>query len=254
MEQKSSIDMNKIFLSCLSIFTLCSAGYSQTYIYDKNLKLSNDIARELVILSTSKIYSSDEVIAEFMANEVRAINKFEKPFVIKGEIAKIFKLGEKNILALRVSEDENAENFLHVYIEDTHKYQKVHNFDKITNYSVGDWVNIYSTYMLKTPEYSYNYLFLGNMLHIKSFNEKKNHLLKIINLPKNSKLSHHAEDYDGSTKFSDVVNGKSFCKFLSIYGKSGIEVTIKDETGKILKKKTILAKMNCHSIFDYNKL
>ena len=254
MGRKNNIKMNKLILSCLSIFALCNTGYSQTYVYNKNLKISNDIARELVIVNTKKVYSADEVISEFMANEVRAINTFKELFIIKGRIAKIFKLGEKNFLALSVSEDDEAQNFLYVHIQDTHMYQSVHNFDKITNYSVGDWVNIFSAYAFETKEFSYNYLFMGNILHTKTIYEKKNFLVKIINLPLGAKISHHAENQDNATKFSEVNNGKSFCKLVSAYGKTGLEVEIKDSNGNVLKKAKIFAKINCISTFDYNKL
>ena len=54
MERKNNIEMNKLFISCLSIFVLCSAGYSQTYVYDKNLKVSLQIMVELKTVQASK--------------------------------------------------------------------------------------------------------------------------------------------------------------------------------------------------------
>jgi hypothetical protein len=254
MGRKNNIDMSKFLISCLSFCAISSASFSQTYIYDKNLKLPNDIARELVVVNTKKVYSADEVISEFMANEVRAINTFKEIFILKGRIEKIFKLGEKNFLALRVSEDDEAQNFLYVHIHDTHMYKSVHNFDKITNYSVGDWINILTAYGFETKEFSYNYIFMGNILHTKTIYEKKNFLVKIINLPLGAKLSYDEENQDNATKFSEVHNGKSFCKFVSPYGKTGLELVIKDSNGNLLKKTKIYAKINCQSIFDYNKL
>ena len=62
MERKNNIEMNKLFISCLSIFALCNAAYSQTYVYDKNLKVPLQIMVELKIVQASKVYSSSQVI------------------------------------------------------------------------------------------------------------------------------------------------------------------------------------------------
>jgi hypothetical protein len=254
MGRKNNIKMNKLFISCLSIFALCSAGYSQTYIYDKNLKLPHQILFEQLSISRSEVYSASEIISEFMSNEIRATKLFYgKPILIKGRIAKIYKFETQNIIALQVGEDEISNNFLSVSIFKPNRDKEL-NFDKIENYSVGDWINIHSLGFAKSKLFSYEYLFFGDIYHTESLNAKKNFLIKVINLPTGAKLSHHADEFENATKFSEVVNGKSFCKITSIYGKAGLNIEIKDANGNILKKTKILAKINCHSIFDYNKL
>lgn len=254
MERKSNIKMNKLFFSCLSIFALCGASFSQTYIYDKNLKLPPQIMFEKVVISDSKVYSASEIISEFMSNEIRATELFSnKPILIKGRIAKIYKYETHNIVALQVGDDETASKYLSVSIFKPNRLKEF-SYDKIENYSVGDWINIFSMGFAKTQLFSYEYLFFGDIFHTRDLNAKKNFLVKIINLPEGTKLSHHAEDFENATKFSEVVKGKSFCKFTSHYNRIGLEVEIKDGNGNVLKKTKISAKINCHSIFDYNKL
>jgi hypothetical protein len=248
------VAMNKLLMS-LSLFSFfVSSAYSQTYVYDKNLKLPSQIMFEKVVISDSKVYSASEIISEFMSNEIRATELFSnKPILIKGRIAKIYKFETHNIVALQVGDDETASKYLSVSIFKPDRLKEF-NYDKIENYSVGDWINIFSMGFAKTQLFSYEYLFFGDIFHTKDLNAKKNFLVKIINLPEGAKLSHHAEEFENATKFSEVVKGKSFCKFTSHYSKIGLEVEIKDSNGNLLKKAKIFAKINCHSIFDYNKL
>ena len=255
MERKNSIKMNKLILSCLSIFALCNAGYSQTYIYDKNLKASKNLIAEANYVKLYKVYSSDDIISEFRSNSIRAENLFKnKIIIIKGRIALITKIDNFNIIGFDISENEYQKKYMYVGIEDTNKYSKIHNFDKITNYSVGDWVNILGLYLRLDENGSR--LFSGEILHTENINNpKKNLLVKVVNVPSNVSLSYENDDSNPwATKFSDVENGKSFCKIFSTYEYVILNITFKDINGNIIKKKTVQAKTNCHSIFDYNKL
>lgn len=255
MERKNNIEMNKLFISCLSIFALCSAGYSQTYIYDKNLKLPNQILFEQISISRSEVYSASEIISEFMSNEIRATKLFYgKPILIKGRIAKIYKFETQNIIALQVGEDETSNNFLSVSIFKPNRIKEL-NFDKIENYSVGDWINIHSLGFAKSKLFSYEYLFFGDILHTKELDPpKKNHLVKILNVPDSTIISYENDNNRYVQKFSEVVNGKSYCKLFNYYGFTTLNVTFKDKNGNVIKKSKLNAKLNCHSIFDYNKL
>jgi hypothetical protein len=254
MERKNNIKMNKLFISCLSIFALCSAGYSQTYIYDKNLRASKNLITEARFVTTYKIYSSDEIISEFKANQIRADNLFKKKLIIiKGKIDSISKIDNDNYIRFDISENEYQKKYLYVLIYDTNSFKPVHSFDKITNYSVGDWVNIVGLYGgLDSNGYR---VFTGSILHAQEINNpKKNFLIKIINVPEEFTVNYDNEDSIWATKFSEVVNGKTFCKIFNIYEKTMINLTFKDKDGNVIKNKKVTAKVNCQSIFDYNKL
>jgi len=254
MERKNNIKMNKLFISCLSIFVLCSAGYSQTYVYDKNLKVSLQIMVELKTVQASKVYSSSQVISEFTANEIRATELFDnKSLVIGGRIAKIYNvdsLKKYNIISLQVGEDETSDKYLSFAVSSGYK-----SFDKIQNYSVGDWINIHSFGFVKSPNFSYEYLFQGVILHSKELSPpKRNHLVRISNIPKETTISFENDESHWVQKFSEVVDGKSYCKLFNYYGFTTLNVTFKNKNGNVIKKSKLKAKLNCHSIFDYNKL
>jgi len=250
MERKNSIKMNKLILSCLSIFALCNAGYSQTYIYDKNLKIPFQIILEFKIAEESKNYTASEVITEFMANEIRATELFsKKPLVIGGKIAKIYSVDTRDIISLQVGDDETSEKYLSFLL------RKDKSYDKIQNYSVGDWINVFSMGFVKSQSFSYEYVFLGDILHTKELDPpKKNHLVKILNVPDSTIISYENDDNRYVQKFSEVVNGKSYCKLFNYYGFTTLNVTFKNKNGNVIKKSKLNAKLNCHSIFDYNKL
>jgi hypothetical protein len=251
MGRKNNIEMNKLFISCLSIFALCGAGYSQTYVYDKNLKVPLQIMVELKTVQASKVYSSSQVISEFMANEIRATELFDfKSLVIGGRIAKIYNVDSVNIISLQVGEDEASDKYLSFAVRSGYK-----SFDKIQNYSVGDWINIHSFGFVKSPNFSYEYLFQGVILHSKELSPpKKNYLVKISNIPNETIISFENDESQWVQKFSEVVNGKSYCKLFNYYGFTTLNVTFKNKNGNVIKKSKLNAKLNCHSIFDYNKL
>lgn len=251
MVLKSNINMNKLLVSCLSFFILCSASFSQTYIYDKNLKLPFQILLELKMVQSSKVYTPSQIISEFMANEIRASELFYgKPLVIVGRIAKIYNVDSLDIISLQVGEDESSEKYLSVSINNELK-----GYDKIQNYSVGDWINIFSMGFVKSQSFSYEYVFRGSILHTKELEPpKKNHLVKILNIPNDTTISFENDDSRWVQKFSDVVNGKSYCKLFNFYGFTVLNVTFKNKDGKVIKNAKLNAKLNCHSIFDYNKL
>ncbi len=251
MVLKSNINMNKLFISCLSIFALCSGSFSQTYIYDKNLKVPLQIMLELRIVQASKVYSSSQVISEFMSNEIRATELFSnKPLVIGGRIAKIYNVDSLNIISLQVGDDETSDKYLSIAINN-----KDLSYDKIQNYSVGDWINVHSFGFVKSQNFSYEYIFQGVILHSKELSPpKKNHLVKILNIPNETTISFENDESQWVQKFSDVVNGKSYCKLFNFYGFTVLNVTFKNKDGKVIKNAKLSAKLNCHSIFDYNKL
>jgi len=251
MERKSNIKMNKLFISCLSIFALCSGSFSQTYIYDKNLKVPLQIMLELRIVQASKVYSSSQVISEFMSNEIRATELFSnKPLVIGGRIAKIYNVDSLNIISLQVGDDETSDKYLSIAINN-----KDLSYDKIQNYSVGDWINVHSFGFVKSQNFSYEYIFQGVILHSKELSPpKKNHLVKILNIPNETTISFENDESQWVQKFSDVVNGKSYCKLFNFYGFTVLNVTFKNKDGKVIKNAKLNAKLNCHSIFDYKKL
>jgi hypothetical protein len=254
MERKNNIEMNKLFISCLSIFALCSASFSQTYIYDKNLKLPFQILLELKIVQSSKVYTPSQIISEFMANEIRASELFYgKPLVIVGRIAKIYSVDSRDVISLQVGEDESSETYLSIVIANIDKRDM--KYDKIQNYSVGDWINIHSFGFVKSPNFSYEYVFTGPILHTKELEPpKKNHLVKISNIPKETTISFENDESHWVQKFSEVVDGKSYCKLFNYYGFTTLNVTFKNKNGNVIKKSKLNAKLNCHSIFDYNKL
>ena len=206
MERKNSINMKKLILSFLSIFVLCNVGYSQTYIYDKNLKVPFQIMLELKIVQASKVYSSSQVISEFMANEIRATELFSnKPLVIGGRIAKIYNIDSYNMISLQVGDDETSDKYLSIALTSKDK-----SYDNIQNYSVGDWINVHSFGFVKSKSFSYEYVFQGVILHSKELSPpKKNYLVKIFNVPDNTTISFENDDSHWVQKFSDVVNGKS---------------------------------------------
>jgi len=243
--------MNKLFISCLSIFALCSGSFSQTYIYDKNLKVPLQIMLELRIVQASKVYSSSQVISEFMSNEIRATELFSnKPLVIGGRIAKIYNVDSLNIISLQVGDDETSDKYLSIAINN-----KDLSYDKIQNYSVGDWINVHSFGFVKSQNFSYEYIFQGVILHSKELSPpKKNHLVKILNIPNETTISFENDESQWVQKFSDVVNGKSYCKLFNFYGFTVLNVTFKNKDGKVIKNAKLNAKLNCHSIFDYKKL
>ena len=251
MERKNNIKMNKLFISCLSIFALCNAGYSQKYVYDKNLKVPLQIMVELKIVQASKVYSSSQVISEFTANEIRATELFSnKPLVIGGRIAKIYNVDSYNMISLQVGEDENSDKYLSIALTSKDK-----SFDKIQNYSVGDWINVHSFGFVKSQSFSYEYVFQGVILHSKELSPpKRNHLVKISNIPKETTISFENDESHWVQKFSEVVDGKSYCKLFNYYGFTTLNVTFKNKNGNVIKKSKLNAKLNCHSIFDYNKL
>lgn len=257
MERKNNIKMNKLILSCLSIFSLCNAGYTQTYIYDKNLKAPSSLIYETRWIASSNKYSTQNIIDEFESNPLRAeylFKKTNKLFILQGEIGFIGKYAGFNYIGLNVSENTFFQEYIYVLLPDTHDVATKHKFDKITEYNLGDYVNILSkSYAVDPLE---NKIFTGYLLHYKDIqNIKKNCLVKIINLPQNTAISFEKdEENPWATKFSEVTNGKSYSKLFSYYEYTNMELTFKDKEGNILKKKTIKTKTNCHSIFDYNKL
>lgn len=241
-----------ILLSLFSFFV--SSAYSQTYVYDKNLKVPFQILLELKIVQSSKVYSASQIISEFMANEIRASELFYgKPLIIVGRIAKIYNVDSRDIISLQVGEDESSEKYLSVVISNIDK--KDMHYDKIQNYSVGDWINIFSMGFVKSQSFSYEYVFTGPILHTKELEPpKKNHLVKIVNIPNDTTISFENDESKWVQKFSEVVNGKSYCKLFNYYGFTTLNVTFKNKNGNVIKKSKLNAKLNCHSIFDYNKL
>lgn len=249
--------MKKLLMSLSLLSFFVSSAYCQTYVYDKNLKVSEQLLNELSKVLSVKIYSSDEIISEFMANEIRAEKLFknDEGFIIKGRITRIFKIGDKmqsTCVALQVGDDESAKRYLHINTLDI-KDKKI-KFDNIENYSVGDWINIYSMGYMKYPYLSYEYLFFGSIFHTNDLVSKRNHLVKITNIPKDVAISFDADKSERVDKFTDVLNGKSYCRFLNIGLFTTINVKFSKPDGTIIKNAKLKAKINCHSIFDYNKL
>jgi hypothetical protein len=174
--------MNKLFISCLSIFALCSAGYSQTYIYDKNLKAPSSLIYEARWIASSNKYSTQNIIDEFESNPLRAeylFKKTKKIFILQGEIGFIGKYAGTNYIGLNVSENTFFPEYVYVLLPDTHDVAIKHIFDKITEYNLGDYVKILSKSYEVDP--SGNKIFGGYLLHYKNINNiKKNCLVTIL--------------------------------------------------------------------------
>jgi hypothetical protein len=243
--------MIKHSLLVASLF-LGNISFAQSYVYDKNLKVAPFVMKEIDFTQTFDIISVDELVSEFQSNSIRANNKFKnKMFILKGEIGSIERINGFNYIGFNVSDNQYLKKYLYVLIYDTNKFSKVHNFDKITNYSVGDRVSI----LALSDNLTSNKLITGNILHGQYIsNPKKNHLVKINNIPDNVSLSYEHDTNRWAQKFSPVVNGKSYCKFFNNSEKTSLKVSFFDANGDKIKEVKLTAKINCHSIFDYNKL
>lgn len=244
--------MKKILLTLL-ILIVCKCSFGQSYSYDKNLKVSSTVLKEIEYLETYDVFTVDEIVSEFESNSIRANNKFKnKMFILKGEVASIQKINGYNFIGFNISDNRFIKQILYVLIYDTSKFSKIHNFDKITNYSVGNWVTILAlTGETKTERLSLS----GNILHGGNIaNPKKNHLVKINNIPEGLVLSYEHDNNRWAQKFSPVVEGKSYCKFFNNSEKTSLKVSFIDSEGVKVKEVKIVAKINCISTFDYNKL
>ena len=243
--------MFKSFLLFASL-ALCSQCFSQTYTYDKNLKVAPFVMKEIEFTQNFDVLTVDDLVSEFQSNSIRASIKFKnKMFVLRGEIATIEKINGYNCIGFNISDNQYIKKYLYVLIYDTAKFSKVHKFDKITNYSVGESVMI----LTLANDLRNTKLMTGNILHEQYIvYPKKNHLVKIVNVPENLKISYEHDNSRNAQKFSPVIDGKSYCKFFNNSDETNLNVVFKDADGNKIKQVKITAKINCQSVFDYNKL
>lgn len=247
---KWNLKMKKIILSCFVFLFVVAPCISQTYVYDPNLKLSSAAFKELSLVSNLELYSPNEIQDEFNANEIRFETNFKKKIVlIRGEVAFIKKINNANIIGFELQSDSIIKKHLVVVIFANKSPVKGLYFDSINNYSVGNYVDITAIYSNKDDN---NIIFAGNLLHSRYIYGKKNFMVKFINLPEGTEIS--IGDEISNKRFTKASDNKSFFKFLDVTEYVNLNLTFSDKYGDVIRRRTIKTKINCISIFDYNRL
>lgn len=240
----------KIFLIALfvSLLFIASSSHAQTYIYDPNLKLNNNNFLQLCLFDRFETKSPSEIEDDFNSNEIRAKHNYRQNLIIiKGEISFIKNINGLDVIGFEVNSNSLIPKYIVVHI---FKEQRISNctFDNIKNYSVGNYVDIVAQFNNHTEFVTG---FSGNILHSRYIYAKNNYLVKFINLPEDTIVN--VGEIDGN-RFSPTLNGKCYKKFLGTSEFVSIDIVFKDKFGDVIRRRTIKAKINCHSIFDYSKM